>query len=110
MHCFADRACVAVTDTDLPGSINRPGKLVTDTDLVNPGDVLAGKLTGYDLLVIAPALPNCLICSPFLTMYFVFTTSLRSGAPCRSGENTNWPNRNAKSACITGHGIPDALH
>ncbi|MCC5613143.1 ParA family protein, partial [Nostoc sp. CHAB 5834] len=50
--CFADSLKVAVTDTDLQGSINSLGSLVTGIDLVSPEDVLAGKLTGYDLLVI----------------------------------------------------------
>jgi len=50
--CFADSARVAVTDTDLQGSINSLGQLLTGIDLVSPEDVLAGKLTGYDLLVI----------------------------------------------------------
>jgi len=51
-YCFADSARVAVTDTDLQGSINSLGSLVTGIDLVNPDDVLAGKLKDYDLLVI----------------------------------------------------------
>ena len=50
--CFADSLRVAVTDTDLQGSINSLGSLVTGIDLVSPEDVLAGKLTGYDLLVV----------------------------------------------------------
>jgi chromosome partitioning protein len=50
--CFADSLKVAVTDTDLQGSINSLGTLVTGIDLVSPEDVLDGKLTGYDLLVI----------------------------------------------------------
>lgn len=50
--CFADSVKVAVTDTDLQGSINSLGSLVTGIDLVSPENVLAGKLTGYDLLVI----------------------------------------------------------
>ena len=50
--CFADSARVAVTDTDLQGSINSLGQILTGIDLVAPDDVLAGKVTGYDLLVI----------------------------------------------------------
>lgn len=50
--CFADSLKVAVTDTDLQGSINSLGTLINGIDLVSPEDVLAGKLTGYDLLVI----------------------------------------------------------
>ena len=49
---FADSARVAVTDTDLQGSINSLGQLLTGIDLVAPDDVLAGTVTGYDLLVI----------------------------------------------------------
>ena len=51
-YCFADSARVAVTDTDLQGSINSLGNLVTGIDLVSPDDVLTGKLKDYDLLVI----------------------------------------------------------
>lgn len=51
-YCFADAARVAVTDTDLQGSINSLGKLVTGIELVSPELVLSGKLTGYDLLII----------------------------------------------------------
>ncbi|UHG94957.1 ParA family protein [Spirosoma oryzicola] len=51
-YCFADSATVAVTDTDLQGSINSLGKLVTGIDLVSPEAVLAKSLTDYDLLVI----------------------------------------------------------
>lgn len=51
-YCFADTARVALTDTDLQGSINSISQLVTGIDLVVPEDVLARKLTGYDLLVI----------------------------------------------------------
>lgn len=51
-YCFADSARVAVTDTDLQGSINSLGTLLTGIDLVSPDDVLAGNVTGYDLLVI----------------------------------------------------------
>lgn len=50
--CFADSARVAVTDTDLQGSINSLGGILTGIDLVSPDDVLAGNVTGYDLLVI----------------------------------------------------------
>jgi len=50
--CFADSARVAVTDTDLQGSINSLGGILTGIDLVSPDDVLAGTVTGYDLLVI----------------------------------------------------------
>ncbi|UFH57917.1 ParA family protein [Spirosoma sp. KNUC1025] len=51
-YCFADSARVAVTDTDLQGSINNLGRLVMGIDLVSPETVLEGKLSGYDLLVI----------------------------------------------------------
>lgn len=51
-YCFADSAHVAVTDTDLQGSINSLGKLVTGIDLVSSDDVLTDKLKDYDLLVI----------------------------------------------------------
>lgn len=51
-HGFADSARVAVTDTDLQGSINSLGNLITGIDLVSPDDVLSGKLKDYDLLVI----------------------------------------------------------
>lgn len=50
--CFAGSARVAVTDTDLQGSINSLGNLVTGIDLISPELVLSGKLTDYDLLVI----------------------------------------------------------
>ena len=50
--CFADSARVAVTDTDFQGSINSLSGILTGIDLVSPDDVLAGKVTGYDLLVI----------------------------------------------------------
>lgn len=50
--CFADSARVAVTDTDLQGSINSLGQILTGIDLVAPEDVLAGSVSGYDLLVI----------------------------------------------------------
>ena len=51
-YCFADSARVAITDTDLQGSINSLDQLVTGIDLVSPETVLSGSLTGYDLLVI----------------------------------------------------------
>lgn len=51
-YCFADSACVAVTDTDLQGSINSLGDLVKGIDLVDPNDVIEGKVNNYDLLVI----------------------------------------------------------
>jgi chromosome partitioning protein len=50
--CFADSARVAITDTDLQGSINSLGSLVSGIDLISPEVVLSGSLTGYDLLVI----------------------------------------------------------
>lgn len=50
--CFADSARVAVTDTDLQGSINSLGQLLIGIDLVSPNEVLAGTVRGYDLLVI----------------------------------------------------------
>ncbi len=50
--CFADSARVAITDTDLQGSINSLGGILSGVDLVSPDDVLAGTITSYDLLVI----------------------------------------------------------
>lgn len=50
--CFADSARVAITDTDLQGSINSLGSLVSGIDLISPEVVLSGSLIGYDLLVI----------------------------------------------------------
>lgn len=51
-YCFADSARVVITDTDLQGSINSLGDLVTGIDLVSPDEVLAGRVKDYDLLVI----------------------------------------------------------
>lgn len=50
--CFADSVKVAITDTDLQGSINSLGTFLKGIDLVSPENVLGKSLTGYDLLVI----------------------------------------------------------
>lgn len=51
-YCFCDGAKVAITDTDLQGSINSLGGSLTGVDLVSPEVVLNRKLKGYDLLVV----------------------------------------------------------
>lgn len=51
-YCFADSAKVAITDTDLQGSIYSLGNLVQGVDLVSPDEVLAGKVSGYDVLIV----------------------------------------------------------
>jgi len=50
--CFADSARVALTDTDLQGSINSLGDLVSGVDLVSPEKVLGKQLKDHDLLII----------------------------------------------------------
>lgn len=51
-YCFSGLARVALTDTDLQGSINSLRKWVIGIDLVSPEAVLSKSLTDYDLLVI----------------------------------------------------------
>lgn len=53
-YCLAESRRVAVVDTDPQGSINdlAVGNMVQTIDLVDPGLVMAQKLTGYDFVVI----------------------------------------------------------
>jgi chromosome partitioning protein len=51
-YCFAGTVKVAITDTDLQGSISNLGRIITSVDLVTPESVLSGELKGYDLTVI----------------------------------------------------------
>lgn len=51
-YCFSNGAKVAIADTDLQGSINSLGSLLTGVDLVSPEIVLDRKLKGFDLLIV----------------------------------------------------------
>ena len=51
-YSFADQAKVAIVDTDLQGSVSDLKGFLTGIDVVSIEDLLAGKLTGYDLVVI----------------------------------------------------------